>query len=153
MDNRPAFTLKRAAEEAGVSRDTIKRRNAAGEFPNAYQDSRGAWMIPITDLIAVGLGPKPRQGDTEQPQQLALDVPQDNDRVRDLEQQLEVARVQLESERALREAAERGASDLRMALRIIEAAPSSTQAAQPAQQPATGEQDGPAPPKRRWWHW
>jgi hypothetical protein len=60
-----AFTLKQAAEEAGVSRDTIKRRNAAGEFPNAYQDHRGVWMIPLTDLLAAGLPPKLRQGDTQ----------------------------------------------------------------------------------------
>jgi hypothetical protein len=50
------FTIAQAAEACGVSRDTIKRRRAAGAFPNAEQDG-GAWLIPLADLLAAGLRP------------------------------------------------------------------------------------------------
>src|SRR3954466_7777728 len=46
-----------AARLCGVSRDTIKRRLRAGEFPNAVRvrvpGPKGPWRIPDTDLTAV----------------------------------------------------------------------------------------------------
>jgi hypothetical protein len=35
MKTRPSWTITRAATECGVSRDTIKRRRNAGDFPNS----------------------------------------------------------------------------------------------------------------------
>lgn len=58
MNTRPSWTITRAATECGVSRDTTKRRRAAGEFPNTHQDQQGRWLIPIDDLIAAGLRPR-----------------------------------------------------------------------------------------------
>jgi predicted site-specific integrase-resolvase len=107
MDKNAALTLKRAAEVAGVSRDTIKRRNAAGEFPNAYQDERGTWMIPEQDLARAGI--EARSGKDEA----------SSGRLRDLEQQLELTRTQRDAEKALREAAEQNAADLRLSLQLI----------------------------------
>lgn len=50
------FTIAQAAEACGVSRDTIKRRRAAGAFPNAVLEG-GAWAVPLADLLAAGLQP------------------------------------------------------------------------------------------------
>lgn len=36
---------------------TVRRRIKDGSFPNAEQGARGAWLIPVTDLIAAGLNP------------------------------------------------------------------------------------------------
>ncbi|MGY2084858.1 helix-turn-helix domain-containing protein [Blastococcus sp. SYSU DS0539] len=53
------FTLKEAAEACGVSRDTVKRRLADGQFPGAVKDDgeSGAWRIPLVDLVQAGLEP------------------------------------------------------------------------------------------------
>ena len=57
------FTIAQAAEACGVSRDTIKRRRAAGAFPNAVLEG-GAWAVPLADLLAAGLQPgRPAQPD------------------------------------------------------------------------------------------
>ncbi|MDH2415291.1 hypothetical protein [Nocardioides sp. CER19] len=53
-----ALTFKEAAEAAGCSVDTIKRRHQGGTFPHVFQDAgdkRGTWLIPVTDLVAAGL--------------------------------------------------------------------------------------------------
>lgn len=52
-----------AAAICGVSRDTIKRRLRAGQFPGAHRadgsggSGTGAWLIPWVDLLVAGLGP------------------------------------------------------------------------------------------------
>lgn len=52
-----------AAATCGVSRDTIKRRLRAGQFPGAHRadgsggSGTGAWLIPWGDLLVAGLGP------------------------------------------------------------------------------------------------
>lgn len=146
MTDRPAWTLARAAKECGVSRDTIKRRRIAGAFPNAYQGERGAWLIPITDLLAAGF--QPTMSKPDEPQQLDVEAeraavnPGRDDRVTELEHQNELLRVQLESQTQLRAMADQVADDLRRSLRMLEAAPTP--------QPAPVEPD--PPPKRRWWH-
>lgn len=61
-DERPpakgwALTMSEAAEQCVVSRSTIRRRQEAGDFPNAYKDGEGAWRIPIRDLQLAGLKP------------------------------------------------------------------------------------------------
>lgn len=48
------LTLSEAAQRAGVSRSTIRRRHEAGKFPNAHLDG-GEWRIPIEDLEDAGL--------------------------------------------------------------------------------------------------
>lgn len=110
-----------------MSRDTIKRRRIAGAFPNAYQGERGAWLIPITDLLAAGFQPtmskpdEPQQLDVE-PERAAVNPGRD-DRVTELEHQNELLRVQLESQTQLRAMADQVADDLRRSLRMLEAAP------------------------------
>lgn len=133
------FTLTEAAEACGVSRDTIKRRRAAGRFPNAAKDAQGAWRIPVGDLLADGLHPnaaRPTQPEGE-PQGHALSPPQDG-RVRELEAEVRMLRAVLdERERALQ-----------IAERALAALPAP--AAEPAPMPQA-PQPAPARP-RRWWH-
>ena len=111
------FTQKGAARACGVALNTIKRRRAAGAFPNAVSDDAGIWRIPLADLLAAGLNPgHPSPGLTTPP-----DEP---DTAPALEVRLAVTEAQLvERERA--HAAEQDA--LRAQLRQIEA--TSTQAA------------------------
>lgn len=49
--------LKQAATICGVSERTIRRKRQAGAFPNAVQDARGRWRIPVDDLYDAGLRP------------------------------------------------------------------------------------------------
>lgn len=141
---RPEWGITRAAAEVGVSRDTIKRYLKDGKFPNAYQNDRNVWTIPLTDLLAAGLKPSMHKGnDLEQPESAPE---QRTSRVQELEHELSLLRVQLDAEKALRESVERNASDLRQSLRMIEAA-------QPATEPPV-QNWTPAPvveKKRRWW--
>lgn len=53
--DRPRYPLAKAAEMTGVSLSTIKRKRAAGAFPNAEQDAHGTWLIPVEDLLGAGL--------------------------------------------------------------------------------------------------
>ena len=59
--SRPSLTYREIIDQCGISRSTLKRRAAAGDFPNQYQenpsDPRSPWRIPVTDLLAVGLNP------------------------------------------------------------------------------------------------
>jgi len=129
------FTLREAAEACGVSRDTIKRRNAAGRFPGAQRDDAGAWLVPLADLLADGLHPNaPVQG--EAPPQGAAPPPADAEQVArmvELEAQVRELRARLdERERALQLA--------EMALRAL-----------PAGAAAPPEPQGGAPGRRSWW--
>lgn len=67
MAERPSWGVQQAARECGVSPATIRRRLKDGSLPNAVQGARGAWSIPVTDLIAAGLNPgQPSPPDHEQ---------------------------------------------------------------------------------------
>lgn len=54
-----SFSIDRAAEIAGCSKDTIKRRLSAGMFPGAHRapgpGPGGPWRIPVADLDAIGM--------------------------------------------------------------------------------------------------
>lgn len=159
MVERPAWTISRAANECAVSRDTIKRRRAAGAFPNAFQNSQRQWVIPVSDLIAAGLRPgTPKTGDE------APAVPQGNalghepdapgarpraapDESAELRTQIEFLQVRLDAESRLRIAAEQNASDLRTSLRMLESGLSTVP------DHVTDAPSVPASPLRRsrWW--
>ena len=114
------FTQKGAARACGVALNTIKRRRAAGAFPNAISDDNGVWRIPLADLLAAGLNP----GHPTDPEPAPEAT--DTDTATDLEVRLAVTQVQLvERERAHtaeQAAAQREADALRAQLRQIEAA-------------------------------
>ncbi|MFJ9703514.1 helix-turn-helix domain-containing protein [Streptomyces fradiae] len=52
--SRPLLTQREAAAACGVSRTTIRRRREEGAFPNAVQEGRRGWVIPVEDLLAAG---------------------------------------------------------------------------------------------------
>jgi hypothetical protein len=43
----------RAAELCGVSVDSVRRRQRAGDYPNQFKDDT-CWWIPVSDLVAAG---------------------------------------------------------------------------------------------------
>ncbi len=66
---RPSLTYQEVIDQCGISRSTLKRRVAAGEFPNRWQenpdDPRSPWRIPVEDLLAVDLSPGKPSGPDE----------------------------------------------------------------------------------------
>lgn len=46
-------TRREAARLCGCSYDSIRRRQAEGAYPNAVERD-GAWVIPVSDLVAAG---------------------------------------------------------------------------------------------------
>lgn len=129
MSNRPAFTLSEAAERTGTSRSTVRRYREAGKFPNAYKDSDRQWRVPVEDLLASGLTlsgqAQAEQVSTPTEQASEQAPPVDGvlvERVRELEATLAVERARSGGLERVAAAAEANAADLRMALRMIEAA-------------------------------
>lgn len=140
MSTRPSWTITRAAAECGVSRDTIKRRRTAGGFPNAHQDQRGQWLIPLEDLLAAGL--RPGAPSPPDPEHQGMHQVHDDDapgarpsadqaHITELNQQIQLLRLQLETEQRLRAAAEQNADDLRTSMRMLEARPTPETATAP----------------------
>ena len=41
------MTVKEFAKFAGVSENTIRRQIAKGQFPKAFKNADGKWMIPV----------------------------------------------------------------------------------------------------------
>lgn len=121
-----------------MSRSTIRRRREAGDFPNATQDAKGAWLVPITDLLAAGLhpgSPTPPTVEVEQAQGA-------QDEMRDLRALLETERAQRRAAEQIAEERGRALDDLRSALRMIEARKPEAVELTTTQEP---------PKRRRWW--
>lgn len=126
MSNRPSWTLSEAAERTGASRSTIRRYRETGKFPNAYKGTDKQWRVPIEDLLASGLtlsGQAQVEQVTTLSEQPIEHAPEPlSERVRELEALLAVERARAAGLERVAAAAEANAADLRMALRMIEAA-------------------------------
>jgi hypothetical protein len=168
---RPNYTLTDAAHLVGVSRSTIRRRREQGKFPDAFKTHDGEWMIPLTNLLADGLRPSsPDHAQAEQDSsasapvtltplaQAAQSVAQAEHA--QLQERLQYAERDLAVERAKNEglaqtlaATEKRATDLSLALRMIEQ--SKPTPAEPAATPPAPALEVPAEPepRRRWWQW
>lgn len=126
MSNRPSWTLSEAAERTGASRSTIRRYRETGKFPHAYKGTDKQWRVPVEDLLASGLTLNGQaQAEqvnalSEQPSEPAREPL--SERVRELEALLAVERARAAGLERIAAAAEANAADLRMALRMIEAA-------------------------------
>lgn len=175
MSNRPAFTLSEAAERTGTSRSTMRRYRETGKFPNAYKDTDRQWRVPVEDLLANGLvlsGQAQAEQLSVPSEQAQIVRSEQGERVRELEGLLAVERARAEGLERIAAAAEANAADLRMALRMIEAArPERGEQAQGEQVSALSEQSVSSPPeqgeqgvsalpkhtapapRRRWWQW
>jgi len=156
MQDRPMLTVTAAVASFQVERRTLQRLLAAGQLAGTRKDSRGRWMIPVEALHAAGFAARTtwipdattsapsRNNDATSMQSSLLNQGDrsatGNTTERDsntTELRSHVARLQdeLAAEKQLREAAERNTEDLRMAMRMLEAAV-----------PAKREL-----PRRRWW--
>src|SRR5690606_31986455 len=89
------FTQQEAAELAGKSLDTIKRRRKDGKLPNARQrdDVHRTWEIPYSDLVTAGLVDAGAHSARDIDEQLGLSrTPR---RIAELTTELEVARTEV----------------------------------------------------------
>lgn len=115
------FSAAEAARETGVSRTTIMRKLAAGEFAQAKKDDDG-WRIPLEDLLAAGLNPgrtaPPVRGHDQFEERTATD----------LSYEVELLRVKLAAAQQLAAEKDRVIEAQAHALRALEAAaPSAVQ--------------------------
>ena len=155
MPERPSWSVQQAARECGVSVATIRRRLKDGSLPNAEQGARGAWLIPVTDLIAVGLNPgQPSppdhaQGVVTDPTHAKNDHSHDYgqrassqvDEYAQLEQKLLSEQREVAHLRTQVHTLQNNLDDLRTAMRMLEAAPAERPETPPEPSPA----DEPAP--------
>jgi hypothetical protein len=128
--NAPVVTLAEAARRSNKSRGTIRSWLADGKIPGARRTDAG-WEIPVPSLVASGAWDAVTAPEV-------IPEPDDVNRVTELEADLARARMELHSEKRLREAAERNADDLRIAMRMLNAGPlQSPEPAKPQQQQRT----------------
>ncbi len=116
--NAPMVSLSEAARQTNKSRGTIRNWLVEGKVPGARRTEAG-WQIPVPSLVATGLWDRTTPPDE-------IEEPPEGDRVSELESELARARMELHSEKKLREAAERNAEDLRVAMRMLNAGPPSS---------------------------
>ena len=154
---RPSWSVQQAARECGVSVATIRRRLKDGSLPNAEQGARGAWTIPVTDLIAAGLNPgQPSPPDHSQRVVTDLTQAADDhghdyvqrassqvDGYAQLEQKLLSEQREVEHLRTQVDTLQNNLDDLRTAMRMLEAAPADRSKAPP--EPATAAESAATP--------
>ena len=164
----PVWSASEAARRCGISRATMTRRLQADAIPGATRDESGAWLVPLSGLLAAGFHPdRPAPAEEEGPQDQDAETAT-AEALRDAQHARELAEIRaaLDLERARRQAAEELAaeraarvSDLRRALLALtppetpqdapEAAPQpepSPEPAAPTPGPETPEK--PAPDQR-----
>ena len=108
----PMVSLAEAVNESSKSRGTIRRWITEGKIEGAIKTDTG-WRIPIASLVASGAW----DGQTKPVDEKATE--ERADKVSELELELVRVRLELNSEKKLREAAERNADDLRFAMRML----------------------------------
>ena len=145
------FTMKEAADVAGVSVSTLRRRRTELEKAGATITSTG-WQVPITALIAVGLihgegfrpAPQARPSTPSvQPAEGSESTGRLLERVRELEAEIqewrrraEVAEARAEERRRALDALQTANETERMALRMLTGQSSHTPQTPAAQEPA-----------------
>lgn len=145
------FTMKEAADVAGVSVSTLRRRRAELEGAGAIITSAG-WQVPMTALIAVGLihGEGFRPAPQARPSTPSAQTPDEAEstgrlleRVRELEAEVqewrrraEVAEARAEERRRALDALQIANETERMALRMLTGQSSHTPQAPTAPEPA-----------------
>lgn len=162
MPERPSWGVQQAARECGVSVATIRRRLKDGSLPNAVQGARGAWTIPVTDLIAAGLNPgQPSppdhaQGVVTDPTHAKNDHSHDHGQrsssqvegYAQLEQKLLSEQREVEHLRTQVHTLQNNLDDLRTAMRMLEATPADRAETPPEPAAAAEPVAAPAPSPR-----
>ena len=108
----PMVSLAEAVNESSKSRGTIRRWITEGKIEGAIKTDTG-WRIPIASLVTSGAW----DGQTKPAGEKVTE--ERTDKVSELELELVRVRLELNSEKKLREAAERNADDLRFAMRML----------------------------------
>ena len=108
----PMVSLAEAVNESSKSRGTIRRWITEGKIEGAIKTDTG-WRIPIASLVTSGAW----DGQTKPVGEKVTE--EKTDKVSELELELVRVRLELNSEKKLREAAERNADDLRFAMRML----------------------------------
>tara|TARA_B100000614_G_scaffold261599_2_gene291703 strand:- start:159 stop:743 length:585 start_codon:yes stop_codon:yes gene_type:complete len=108
----PMVSLAEAVNESSKSRGTIRRWITEGKIEGAIKTDTG-WRIPIASLVTSGAW----DGQTKSADGKVTE--EKTDKVSELELELVRVRLELNSEKKLREAAERNADDLRFAMRML----------------------------------
>lgn len=100
------FTAGGAARACGVARTTISRAAAAGRIAGAERDENGAWVLPLSGLLAAGFNPgKPSPPEDEKPHERDDSGVVDRDRMHELE--LAVLRAEVREQRTRADGLER----------------------------------------------
>lgn len=139
MRERPALPIARVIEQFDVSRSTLRRSIEAQKLPNARKDETGRWAIPVDDLVNAGFkarktwlnelahepGHEPGKGvhtpSDPSSSQVATELAHLADELAHERAHVSELSMQLDTSERLREAAERNATDLRTALKMLEA--------------------------------
>lgn len=169
MAKRPTLTVTAAVTAFEVERRTLQRMLAADQLPGSVKDGRGRWTIPVEALHVAGFTarktwiadatehdndatsdatrrdtnatPTRQTASNQRKASTTSDATERDNDATDLRQHVARLEAQLETEKQLREAAERNAEDLRTAMRMIEAG-----------RPQSSAQESATPPsRRRWW--
>lgn len=108
QDHGPVWSASEAARRCGISRATMTRRLQADAIPGATRDESGAWLVPLSGLLAAGFHPdRPAPPEEQQDQDTTADALRDAHHARELAE----VRAALELERARRQAAEELATE------------------------------------------
>jgi hypothetical protein len=133
----PTVSLGEAARTSHLSTSTLRRWLDADRLPGATRNAAGGWAIPVASLVESGAwsGTSP----VEEPDQddaatevaaivgyTRAELLDAVGRIDELAARTREAEKAADSERRLRESAERNADDLRTALRMLEAGPTRT---------------------------
>lgn len=147
MSDRMSLTIAQAAEAAGVSTRTLRRRLHDGSFPGAKRGDAPSdpWMIPVEDLLAAGfrLNTSGPEGEAQAPAGLYAGALELQQKVASLEAELAV-------ERARREGAEDLLAEVRAHLATAQAM-SRALGAGTTEGPASTPEGTTERPRRRLW--
>ena len=109
--NVPSVSLTDAVRNSSKSRGTLRRWIVEEKISGALKTENG-WQIPISSLVSSGAWDSVTAPDKSP-------AVEEANRLLELEAELLRARFELNSEKKLREAAERNAEDLRSAMRML----------------------------------
>jgi hypothetical protein len=150
------FTVSQAAKACGVSRKTIVRRLPDLAEVGATKTPQG-WVLPVSALLAVGLNPgkpsDPPTSDAPLSEVGALvTIPRDEyEALRAKQAQADRLSAELDAVSRLARERESHIEDLRLALRVLEPAP--TPEPLPIAVGQAVDVEAAAPERRRrWWH-